>query len=119
MREREIFKREVDKTEKGMYANVGTGEAGFGKEETIEEEEMGVRTGAKELLCADEVGEWDVLFIMDVTQLKGGEEKGGREKGDRRSGGDCSPVKRGLHAADGFGSFIARRRLTLEDLAVV
>lgn len=55
-----------------MYAHLGNGADGVGREKIVEEGKVGAKTGMKVLVCGDEVGENDVFTIMDETPLPGG-----------------------------------------------
>lgn len=79
--ERESFKREIDDSREGVYADMGNDEDGFRREEIVEGKEMGVSTSAKTLLCADGVGEEALFAVTHEIWLPGEEEEveGGRE----------------------------------------
>lgn len=64
---RGVSKRDVDKGRRVVYADMRSKGDGFRREEILEGREMGVRTSAKVIVCADEVAENGVLAIIDRT----------------------------------------------------
>lgn len=70
MSERDVFKKEADEQGIAMYADMVNDGDGFGKENIVSREAMGVKIGPKKCVCGSEVGEENVLAIMDETWLK-------------------------------------------------
>lgn len=64
---REFFKKEVDKKGNEMYADVGSEESGFGREEIVEGVKMRVKIGRKVLVCGDQVGKKEFSVHADDT----------------------------------------------------
>lgn len=64
---RKVFRRQVDKKEEEMYADMGNDEDFFERKENVEKKEMGVRTGEKRIFCDVETGEKDMSATTDRT----------------------------------------------------
>lgn len=67
-----------------MYANMRNGGDGSGTEKIAKGGEMGVRVGAKEFVCGDEVGEKDLFAITLETWLMGAGKIWKREERGKR-----------------------------------
>lgn len=68
----EVFERELDEEEKGVYADIGSGRDDFGEEGDLEREKVGVILRAKVLSCCNEAVEEDAFAIPDETWSTGG-----------------------------------------------
>lgn len=79
--QREVVSREVDEGGEGLYVDMRNDGDGFRKEGIVEEEKVGVRIGAKLLVCGDEVRKEDVSAITNETWLTGGSGGLGTKKG--------------------------------------
>lgn len=70
-----IFQEVVDEGGERMYEDMVSDEGGLGRDEMVEGEDVGVKTGGKKLVCCDKVGEEIVFAVTDANGLTdGGEE---------------------------------------------
>lgn len=75
MSEREVIKRDLDKREEEMYADMESDGDRVERKEIVMGEKLEARIGAKAFVCGDEVGERGVFAITDKTWLTEGEEE--------------------------------------------
>lgn len=73
--ESEIFEREVDEGEQGLYTDTEKDGAAFRKETFLVRAEMAVRTSGGESVCGDVVEAKHVLAITNKTRLTVREEE--------------------------------------------